>query len=306
MRRSILYDLKIQIVTGGFSAEREANLHCARNVEKALIANGVHPDFLILDDKIDKIWPQIQKIDADFVFALVTEEVPVQVILDMLNIPYNGSSNLQTALSLHKQFIKQILSLNDIHVPRGVVVHKNDLENLKEITYPAVVKPLGCGDSKGVSLIRQKSKLKNALHDAFKYDSQVIVEEIIEGQEITIPVLGNFVMPGVKVTSSSGIWDELRKDNLDVSFEVVHRNTPLDKQICKEMLKIKQIFGFENIWRADTILKANKLYILEINTQPVLASGKKGLLATSCNELGWDHFDLLTRIAEESLSRKKH
>lgn len=303
--QSILKKLKIAIITGGWSGERHENIGVARNMERILVSNGVKPTMIVLDNSFD-ILPQLENLDIDFAFISVTEEVPIQPFLDALGIPYNGSSNLATSLSINKKFIKIILQANNITCPRDILIEKDKPFSKTKVFYPCVVKPLRSGSSCGVSLVKDKKGLNDAIEIAFKQDSKVLIEEYIDGQEITIPVLGDFVMPSVKITSESGIWDEERKSNLDVTFEAIKLNkNKLNRIIQKTVNQIRDIFELESFWRIDAIYKNDSLYILEINTQPHLPGGVTGMFPASCGVLGWTHFDFLTKIAEEVLKRKK-
>lgn len=302
---SILKDTKVAIITGGWTGERNENIAIARNIEKTLIANDVNPKFIILDETHD-ILPQLKNVDVDFVFVSITEEVPIQPILDLLGIPFNGSSNMATSMSLNKKFIKIILEASGVNCPKDVVFQKNTSYPKIPFSYPYVVKPLRSGSSCGVSLAKNKSQLDKAIKLAFMHDSKILIEEYIDGQEVTIPVIGKLIMPGVKITSDSGIWDEERKNNLKVDLKVVtSKEKELNRLIKEVIIKMINTLELESFWRADAIYKNGKLYILEINTQPCMAGGKTGLLPTSCSLLDWSHFDFLTHIATEAINRKK-
>lgn len=303
--KSILKNIKVAIITGGWTGERNENIAIARNIEKNLIAGGVMPKFVILD-KTHDILPQLENLDVDFAFASITEEVPIQPILDMLGIPFNGSSNMATSMSLDKKFIKVILESNGITCPKDIIFQRNRPFPKIPFSFPYVVKPLRSGSSCGISLAKNTLELEKAIDLAFLHDTKILIEEYINGQEVTIPIIGNFIMPGVKVTSDSGIWDEERKNNLKVNLKVVQpKEEKLNKLIKETMLKMKNVFDLESFWRADTIYRNRKLYVLEINTQPCMAGGSTGLLPTSYSLLGWTHFDFLTEVATEALSRKK-
>lgn len=302
-----LRNYKVVVIGGGWTGERDANSFSAKNVIKHLSNNGVNCFYLEIDPSKD-IFPQLEMLDADFAFLTVTEEVPIQPFLDALGIPYNGSSNLATALSLNKKFIKTLLRDYGVILPKDIVI--SDFESVDDIpsgfNLPLIVKPVSSGESCGLSLVKDAKEFKNALREAFKHDKEALVEEYIDGQEITIPVIGDLILPGVKITSKTGVWDIEKKDNLDVEMSAVSDSEIELVGLIKELVqKINKCFDLKSFWRADVIYKNGKLYFLEINTQPCLAGGQTGLIPTSIRSLGWNHYDFLSHVANDVLKNYK-
>lgn len=302
--KSILKDIKLALITGGWTGEREESIGISRNVEKILKENGVTPKFIILDKTADLL-PQLEDLNVDFALVMMSEEVPIQPILDTLGIPYNGSSNMVTALSLNKDFIKIILDKYGVTVPKDVIYEKGKKLPKINFSLPYVVKPMRCGSSCGVSLVKTVDQLNKACELAFKHDSKILIEEYINGEEVTIPVIGDFIMNPVKIFSPSGIWDEERKNNLQVEMLAVKPEEKVLMQEVNYVVKsMRDIFELESFWRVDTIFKDGKLYVLELNTQPCLAGGKNGVLPTSERAMGWTHFDFVSKVVEEAYKRK--
>lgn len=302
-----LRNYKVVVIGGGWTGERDANSFSAKNVIKHLSQNGVNCFYLEIDPSKD-IFPQLEMLDADFAFLTVTEEVPIQPFLDALGIPYNGSSNLTTALSLNKKFVKTLLKEFGVTLPKDIVVLDSD--RVKDVpsgfNLPLIVKPVSSGESCGLSLVKDANEFNNALFEAFKHDKEALVEEYIEGQEITIPVIGDLILPGVKITSKSGVWDIEKKDNLDVEMSAVSNTETELVNLIEELVgKIKKCFDIKSFWRADVIYKNGKLYFLEINTQPCLAGGQTGLIPTSIKSRGWNHYNFLSYVANDVLVNYK-
>lgn len=301
-----LKNLSIAIITGGWSAEREENLTGAQAVRKTLTENGILP--LYIEVKRDENFiPQLLKQKIDFAILCITEEVPIQGVLDIMNIPYNGSGPLATSLCLDKTKTKELMNIYKILTPNYVAIkiHKQEEEIKKalKLKFPLIVKPNSLGSSVGLSLVKKSKDLSNAVMNAFKYSDLVLVEEYIKGTEITIPVLGETIFPVVEIISSSGIYDEFAKKNFRASYKPMKNTNPqVNSKIKKTVTTLKTIFNLENIWRVDGILSNNDLYILEINTLPYLGS-PYGVMATSFGAINLSHYDFLEKIIFEKLKK---
>lgn len=303
MKKSILYEKKIGIIAGSWSGEREEAIVLGKHLEKVLKNNNIEADLRIIgNDK--NLLACLKNFDVDFAFLETTEEVPVQPILDSMNIAYSGSDNLNTALSMNKEYIKNILKCNQIDIPDGVVLSKQEYKkNIYDLKLPVIIKPVSCGSSCGVSLVYKKDEIETAIKEAFKHGDKIIIEDYIEGREITIPVVNSIIMPAVEIKSKSKFWNEEEKCNLEVEFNVI----PLKEKEINEKIKIlidkmRTIFDFKSFWRLDTIYRNGILYVLEVNTLPCMAGGEKGIIPTSLKEMGWTHFQFLSEIAEKALS----
>lgn len=300
-----LKDLSIAIITGGWSAEREENLTGASAVKKTLLENGVSPIYIEIKRGVDFI-PKLYKHQIDFALLCMTEEVPIQGILDVMGVPYSGSGAFPTMLCMDKKKTKELMDLYGIYTPTFKTLTRKDLVDKKTNLYsglklPVVVKPNNCGSSVGVSLVRETSDSKRTINLALKHSDEVIVEKYIKGRELTISVLGRKIFPPVEVISPSGIYDEEAKKNFGAEYKALLR---VDKRmrlaINKTIEKLRDIFHLQNIWRLDTIWADEKLYVLEINTLPYLGS-PFGVMATSFQSVGLNHYVFLQNIINEKL-----
>jgi D-alanine-D-alanine ligase len=300
---SILSNKKIGIITGSWSGERVEAIISGKNLLNTLAEQGIKSDLLIIPETWD-ILPMLVNANFDFIFLETTEEVPIQPFLNALGIPHTGSNFFINALSLNKNYVKTLLRNEGLNVPGGVVVRREDAIDTNSIKYPSIVKPVGSGSSCGVSLVKDYSRLQSSLNDAFLHDTEVLIEPYLDGQEITIPIIGDFLLPMVKINSPIGFWDEKRKSNLEVSFKAIpYSEIEMYKKMQNIVNKIRKLFKFENFWRIDTIFKDGEFSILEINSLPCMSGGITGLLPCAEKELGWTHFQFLTKVAEESMQR---
>ena len=308
--------MKIIIITGGWSAEREENLTAAKSVKQTLLKNGVSPLYLEVKKSTDFI-PRLCRQKIDFALLCLTEEVPIQGILDVMNIPYNGSGVLTTALCLNKLKTKEIMKVHDVNYPSYFVLKKEGFpqfmrvlkkskkQTIFGIKAPWVVKPNSCGSSIGITLVKKKLDLAKAIKMALDHSSTILVENYINGKELTIPVIGDTIFPPVEIQCPSGIYDEDAKANFGAKYKaLVKFSSEMDLEIKKTISNLRTIFDLKNVWRMDGIWEKGKFYVLEVNTLPYLG-GPFGVLATSFQAAGLTHYQFLKEVICESLTSNK-
>lgn len=306
MNNSILYKKRIGVIAGSWTAEREETLILGEHLKKVLSQNGIVADLRIVGEDRN-LFNCLKDFNVDFAFLETTEEIPIQPFLDSMGIAYSGSDNLETALSMNKEYIKDILKCRKIIVPNGICISQKQFRNGECVVsnFPVVIKPVSCGSSCGVSVVTNKKQLLSAIKEAFKHGDKIIIEDYIKGREITIPILNDEVMPAVEIKSSSGFWTAEEKCNLKVDFEVIPLHEKEIYQKIKLLIKkILEIFNFKSFWRVDTIYRNGVFYVLEINTLPCMAGGEKGIIPCSLKELGWTHFKFLSKIAEAAINNQ--
>jgi len=311
---SSLKDLSLAIVTGGWSAERHENLTGARAVRKTLTENGIDPAWIEVKREQDFI-PELSQRPLDFALLCMTEEVPIQGVLDSMRIPYSGSGVLATALCLDKQKSKQFMLAAGVHTPAYYAFDVKDIDMIPDhggwnvleqhigFGFPMVVKPNACGSSVGVSLVTDPAALPDALQRAAEHGGRVLIEQYIQGTEVTCPALGDKIFPAVEVRTPSGIYDYSLKERCAASYSIVPESEKLLRAALEETVAtLRRVFSLENIWRVDAIWDGTRLYVLEVNTLPYLGS-PSGVMATSFRAFGLDHYQFLTAVIGERIQR---
>ncbi|MBC7808394.1 MAG: D-alanine--D-alanine ligase [Akkermansiaceae bacterium] len=222
--------LKIAVLCGGTSAEREVSLNTGRQVLNSLdperydvyaldtasgkmfvpdaIAGGVTPQLLMTagEEPVTAL-AELPRLPVaarpDVVFIALHgpggEDGSVQGFLETLGIPYTGSGILASALAMDKMRYKAFIGTESIVTPPGMVFYKNDAaQNRRAIGdvgrnlgFPVIVKPSRQGSTYGCSVVKEEGYLKSALDKAFRYDDTALVEQQMIGTEITVAVLGN-------------------------------------------------------------------------------------------------------------------
>ncbi len=292
----MIKDLKVALVYGGISSEREISIKSGKAVEKALIRLGV--DFKSFDP-IDRkrFIDELLKYKPDVAFLALHgkggEDGIIQGVLEFLNIPYTGSDIKASAIAMDKALTKRILMSEGINVPYGITVSSEDFDFS---IFPAVVKPSKEGSSVGVFIVRDEYELKSAVKEALKLDSTVIVEQYIDGRELTVGILNGEPLEIVEVIVKDGFYDYKNKyfsENTkyicpaNLNREIYRKIQSIAKRICK-------IIGVKGTARVDIILSEDTPYVLEINTIPGLT--EKSLLPKSAKAAGIEFDELIERM----------
>ncbi len=275
--------LKVSIICGGFSNEREVSLKSGLGVADALSPEKYDINIVELGD--DREWHKNNKAfieqTPDLVFIALHgkygEDGTIQSILDDLNIPYTGSNAQVSRLAMDKKATIETVESIGIQVPQSILSGKN-IQNSEEISFPCVVKPNESGSSIGVSIVDTKDELNSALEIAFKEDDRVLIERYIKGREFTCGVLGNsddeelIVLPLVEIiTHDEAFFDYEAKYNSRTVEEICPAQ--IDKEVSDKIQelskKIHRHLGCDGLTRSDFILSEDgQIYFLEINTIP--------------------------------------
>ena len=189
--------LNLALLAGGVSSEREVSLNSGEQVYEALDKDKYN--ILKYDPQFDlvRLVQDAPKIDSALIIlhGPFGEDGTVQGLLDLLNIPYQGSGVLGSALAMNKAVTKELYEKADLHVPPYIVYDRDESVDAAEcadrIGLPMVVKPVEAGSSVGMSIVKSAAELQGALKKAGEFDNAILVESFIEGTELTAGVLGN-------------------------------------------------------------------------------------------------------------------
>ena len=223
------------------------------------------------------------KINFDYVINVIHgspgEDGLIQSYFKMLNINHSSSDYSQSALTFNKNECKNFLIKHKVLTPKSFLLNKNTNINIKEIYnktgIPVFVKPNKGGSSFGISRVENIDNLNLSIKKAFKEDDEVIIEEEIKGIEISVSVIKHknkiIALPPTEIVTYNDFFDYNAKYK-GQSDEITPAKLNKDKtdfiqKLSKKIYKILDLKGFS---RSDFILKNNKFYFLEINTNPGL------------------------------------
>ena len=291
--------LKVALLYGGFSKEREISIKSGKAVEEALKELGF--EYRVFDpiNKEDFIY-NIKKYKPDVAFIALHgkggEDGQIQAILEFLNIKYTGSDSRTSAICIDKKLTKDILRNENIPVPEDY-----KLENIK---FPAVLKPKDEGSSIGVYIVKNEKELKKVL-DNIKNVKDYMIEAYIEGRELTVSILNGKVLPVIEIKIEKGFYDF---ENKYISSKTKYLcPAPLHKTINEEIKKIAinsyKILGCKGAARIDIMLsKENIPYVLEVNTIPGMTS--HSLLPKAAEKAGVSFNELVKEIIYGAINEK--
>lgn len=312
----------IALVYGGFSGESEISKKSANEIFNAFDISHGQPIFVrILDKKwtaefegaeysIDKndfsFTTKKGKIEFKSVFNIIHgtpgEDGRLAGYFDLIGISHNSSNILTSALTFNKNWCNRFLSTYGIIVPKSVVFFKGE-ENSKlysEISYPCFVKPNNGGSSIGTHKVKDQSLLEIALSDAFKHDTEVIVEEFISGREFSVGVIKYnrelMIMPLTEIIVENEFFDFQQKYSNQGAKEVTPADINPKKALeCQEIVqKVFNILRLNKVARLDFILKDNIFYLIEVNTIPGMSS--RSILPQQAKYLGIEFSDLVGKL----------
>jgi D-alanine-D-alanine ligase len=306
--------IRLALIAGGTSDEREVSLRGAAGVEKAL--NPDKYEVVRYDPATDlaRIAADAGSIDAAFLLlhGVHGEDGTIQGFLDLLGIPYQGAGVLGSALAMDKHLAKTMYQLHGLPVAPWVMVEPGDVKDstriVREVGLPCVVKPVRQGSSIGMSIVRTAEQLPQALLLALRHDNEVMVEAYIKGRELTVGVLGNqelLPLPLIEIIPNAQyeFFDYEAKYQPGASREVCP--APVTDQIREKAqqyaLRAHRCLQLRGYSRTDMILSGNELYLLETNTIPGMTP--TSLLPQAAAEAGLPFADLLDRLIELAMEK---
>ena len=292
---------KVAVIEGGYSKEKAISIKSAKTVFDNLDRTKFIPTRVLIDENewtaydeegrysIDKndfsYTKNGSKHNFEHAFIVIHgtpgEDGKLQGYLDMAGITYNTSSAAITALTFQKFHCNQFLKTYGINVPEAVLIKPEDKINEKQIIekvkLPCFVKPTDGGSSFGVSKVKKESELLPAIKEAFNHGSEVIVEENIEGREVTCGVYRDSArveaLPITEIISENEYFDYDAKYNgksKEVTpAEMEEETTVKIQSLTKE---IYGILGMKGIVRMDYIVNDGGItFLIEINSVPGLS-----------------------------------
>ncbi|GAB6078271.1 D-alanine--D-alanine ligase family protein [Hydrogenobaculum acidophilum] len=261
--------MHIVVITGGDSLEKEIALKGAKAVEDSLIRLGHQVDVLEIDKdlclRLKEIKPQKAFIVAHGTYG---EDGRVQGLLDILGIPYIGSNTKTSAICMDKDFTKQMFAQNNIKTP--VWKAYKQIGNIDWNIFPCIAKPASAGSSFGLFKAEDDKSLKEAAQNIFKIDDKLIIEEFIEGKDMTVGYFKGKILDPIEIIPKKGIYDFESKYTKGMSEYIFVEDEHISKRLKEITAKIVDIFELKDIARVDFRVRGDDIYTLEINTIPGL------------------------------------
>ena len=301
--------MTIALLSGGISSEREVSLNSGDQVYEALDKEKYN--ILRYDPKTDliRLVQDAPNIDAALIIlhGPYGEDGTIQGLLELLNIPYQGSGVLGSSIAMNKLASKYLYEKAGLPIPPYIALNEGDRLDPqgweKQLGMPLVIKPNAAGSSVGMTIVKSLDGLQQAVEKAFSHDATILIEGYVEGIELTGGVVGNkelLALPIIEIIPDAEheFFDYEAKYTAGITQEIC------PARIDDEMTQKAQAYAqaahkalfCEGYSRTDMILKDREIYILETNTIPGMTA--TSLLPQAARKAGLSFSQLLDQLIQ--------
>lgn len=295
--------LKVCVIYAGISTEREVSINTAKQIIKSLDRSKYEVSELKIDRPEDVFKLKDRNIDLVFIalHGKFGEDGKVQAILESMNIKYTGSGVLASAICMDKDIAKRIVSLSGVRTAKWNTVRKGQKFKFDERFSELIAKPNSGGSSIGVHFVSNQKELEKALEDIFTMDNEAIIEEVIHGEEMTVPIINGVSYPPLKIEALKGTWFDYRSKYEDGGAKeyVAKLDEKLEAELREFTEKIFHVTKCKGYARVDYLVRDNKAYFMEVNSLPGLTANS--LLPKSLASLGISYSEVLDLLINASL-----
>ncbi|HHF6577768.1 TPA: D-alanine--D-alanine ligase [Haemophilus influenzae] len=300
---------KIAVLLGGISAEREISLNSGNAVLEALLNQGydAHP----IDPKEYNV-ANLKKDGFNRVFNILHgrggEDGTMQGLLEQIGLPYTGCGVMASALTMDKMRTKMLWKAFGLPVADMEVVTRETFSELDpqsvvaKLGLPLMVKPSLEGSSVGLTKVKAVEELKSAVEYALKFDNTILIEEWLDGDELTVPVLDNQVLPAIRIVPEGEFYDyEAKYISDNTQYFCPAGLTPEREQALAILVKrAYDAVGCRGWSRIDVMCDAKGNFrLVEVNTNPGMTS--HSLFPKSAASVGISFEQLVVKILELSV-----
>lgn len=271
---------RIAVLMGGPSAERAVSLRTGQAALDVLLEQGYQAQAIDAGFDLDQ---QLREKGIEVAFIALHgrfgEDGTVQGLLEMMRIPYTGSGILASSLAIDKVATKKMLIFHGVPTPHFRVVQEHDAwrDNPGDgDRFPLVVKPALEGSTLGISLVRNRGELIAGLEEAFNFAAVALIEEYIDGMEITVSVVNGEVLPIIQIAPQGGFYDYHAKYTAGQTEYILPAplSEELTARINEHTATVYTALGCAGAARVDYMVRGEEYFCLEVNTIP-------GMTATS-------------------------
>lgn len=298
---------KVAVLMGGWAAEREVSLKSGEAVLHGLLEKGIDAHKLDAGRDVLDVLRQ-QKFDRVFniLHGRGGEDGELQGALELLQIPYTGCGVMASAISMDKLMTKRIWTGAGLPTPAfEILTADSDFDKVVEqLGLPVMVKPAQEGSSIGMSKVSEAHQLRPAYEKAAQYDDVVFAEQWVIGKEFTVAILGDEVLPPIRLQAQSDFYDY---DAKYLSNETqYHCPCGLDEE-AERSLKALSRTAFDVLkgrgWGRIDVMQDNvgTFWLIEVNTVPGMTD--HSLVPMAAKAKGMSFADLTVAILETTLAK---
>ncbi len=298
--------VRVGVVMGGTSSEREVSLQSGAAVASALEARGY--DVVRIDvGSGARVFEELAGASMDVAFLALHgrqgEDGCVQGMLEMLGVPYTGSGVLTSALAMDKLKSKELFRLHNVPTPPYYVLDRRQADELADVHgsfgFPVVVKPRREGSSMGVSKACSLAELTTAVEAALVYDDSVLVERYVAGVEVAVGILDGQVLGAIEIAPKNELYDFEAKYTAGMTeyFLPVRLPETRLRGIMNLAERAAQALEVRGAARVDLLVTPGmNEYVLEVNTLPGMTP--TSLLPKIADAAGYDFGSLCEAIVD--------
>lgn len=295
--------LRVGVVMGGPSQEREISLKTGAGVCEALESRGHDVVRVVLGSEAPDV--QLRRANIDVAFLALHgrggEDGCIQGLLEWLQIPYTGSGVLASALAMDKLKAKELFRLHNVPTPPYYVARAKDLADLDEVHgsfgFPAIVKPRSEGSSVGLTKAQNLAELRAGVDKALEHDECALVERFVQGTEIHVGLLEGRVLGAIEIAPRSGFYDYASKYTPGATDYILPPRLAATRVrgLMNLAERAASALGCTGACRVDLLATAGENeYVLEVNTLPGMT--KTSLLPKIADAAGMDYATLCEEI----------
>jgi len=300
--------IKIAVLMGGPGSEREVSIATGQAVLAALQEKGLNAVGVEVKDDQPTL-PEGTGLVYNTIHGTFGEDGGLQAYLEEKGVPYTGAGLESSRIAFDKSLSKAVFEKAGVPTPQAEIFEPSAGSDRPKMPIPYVVKPPREGSSVGIRIVKDESEAEEAIAEAAKYGSDLLVEQFVEGRELTVGVLGDEVLPVVEIIPPDGGWYDMA-----TKYPWLSGKTGGSQYVCPAKLsdselaavqeaaqKAHQALGIEVYSRVDILLNSSgNPYVLESNTIPGMT--ETSLLPMGAAQAGYSFADLCVRIAELSLA----
>jgi D-alanine-D-alanine ligase len=305
--------LKIAVLYGGVSAEREVSLSTGKQIISALESKG--HEVMGIDFHPSRLH-ELLELQADVVFlglhGKYGEDGRLQGLLDMLNIPYVGSGALASGIAMDKAKSKQFFKEAGIAIAQEKVLYRKSYKEGNvdlSFDFPVVVKPNTEGSTIGLTIAQNKDEMLKGIAEAFLHDDTILIEQFVSGKEVTVAVMGEHgdmqALPVVEIVPKNAYYDYESKyaEGGSIHYVPARIDDATTALLQKNAVLAHEVLGCEVYSRVDFIIPhdGSEPIILEVNTLPGMTP--TSLYPDAAKEVGLDYPSMIEKLIEISLKK---
>ena len=301
--------MRIGVLMGGRSLERDVSLRSGRRVSRALSELDHDVLDLDVDERLDLVYIALH--------GKFGEDGTVQELLEILDIPYTGPGVFSSAIGFNKALSKEIFRRENIPTPPFFVLSDATFQEMgalhalesvgEKLGFPLVVKPAAQGSALGVKVAASQSDLPEAVRSALHYDDRVLLEKFVSGTEVAASILGNDILEALPLVETVPRRDFFDFDarytpGLTEYFCPARLDDAVTQRVIDVALKTHRALGCLNVSRVDIIVDHDGVpQVLELNISPGMT--ETSLLPMAAEAAGMDFKKLVRRLLDLALEK---